>query len=341
MNNDTQCRKWLLTINNPQEHGFGHERLKAILVDMKSVVYWCMADEIGLEDGTYHTHLFIYGKSGIRFSTVKKAFASAHIDAAKGTCKQNKEYVTKTGKWEGDKKQDTRVDGTFEEYGELPVERQGTRNDLEDLYDMIKSGMSNYEILEQGSGYMLNLDSIDRTRQILVQEEYKLKWRDLEVVYIYGDTGTGKTRGVMEKYGYGNVYRVTDYKHPFDNYAGQDVIVFDEFCSSLPLTMMNKCLEGYPLELPCRYANKYACYTKVYVIANVPLGFHYREVYRESERLWLSFIRRFKTVLHYTGNKIEKSHVEISSNGFRTIVDGEELNPLFIFNGSEASTSRA
>lgn len=38
---------------------------------MKSVIYWCMADEIG-ENGTYHTHIYIQGRGGINFSTLKK-----------------------------------------------------------------------------------------------------------------------------------------------------------------------------------------------------------------------------------------------------------------------------
>ena len=29
----------------------------------------------------------------------------------------------------------------------MPIERQGARNDLADLYAMIKEGLSNYEIL--------------------------------------------------------------------------------------------------------------------------------------------------------------------------------------------------
>ena len=66
---DTQSRKWQLTINNPQEKGFTHEAINAIMRDnFKSVVYYCMADEVG-QNGTYHTHLFLCGRSGIRFST--------------------------------------------------------------------------------------------------------------------------------------------------------------------------------------------------------------------------------------------------------------------------------
>ena len=35
----TQSRKWQITINNPVEKGFTHDRLKEILAGMKSVIY--------------------------------------------------------------------------------------------------------------------------------------------------------------------------------------------------------------------------------------------------------------------------------------------------------------
>lgn len=322
MEKDTQSRKWQLTINNPVEHNFDHKKIRELIGNIKSVTYWCMADEIG-ENGTYHTHIFLSGRSGIRFSTIKRGFGPAHIEMAKGTCQQNMEYVSKTGKWEKDKKHETCVDGTFEEYGEMPMERQGKRNDMEDLYSMIKEGLTDYEILEQSSDYMLNLDTISRTRQIIVQEKYKQEFRNLDITYIWGDTGTGKTRGVMEGHGYLNVFRVTDYQHPFDNYSGQDVVLFDEFRSSLPLTDMLKYLDGYPLELPCRYANKFACFTKVYLISNSSLTSQYQHIQRDDYDSWLAFLRRIGHVKHYTGGKIEESHIDIVSDGFRSVLDGE------------------
>lgn len=319
MANDTQSRKWQLTINNPTEKGFTHERIRAELDSLKSVIYWCMADEIG-ENGTYHTHVYIQGKGAMRFSTIKKRFDSAHIEMAKGTALQNREYVAKSGKWEKDKKHETCVDGTFEEWGEMPVERQGARNDLADLHAMVKEGLSDYDILEQMPEAMLQLDKIQLTRQVIVQEKYKNSWRDLTCVYIYGDTGTGKTRSVMEKYGYENVFRVTDYFHPFDNYRGQDVIIFEEFRSGFRIADMLNYLDGYPLELPCRYANKYACYTKVYIISNIPLSEQYRNQPQES---FNAFLRRINYVLHYTLQGIRKSTIEIHADGFRLLLDGE------------------
>ena len=58
---DSQSRKWQLTINNPVEKGFTHEKLNSILASMSSVIYYCMADETG-ENQTYHTHVFLCGR---------------------------------------------------------------------------------------------------------------------------------------------------------------------------------------------------------------------------------------------------------------------------------------
>ena len=230
---DTQCRKWLITINNPKEKGYDHERIKAILRSFKKVLYWCMSDEIGIKEQTYHTHIFLVSANGIRFTTMKNRFDGAHFDACNGSCINNRDYVFKNGKWSNTEKEDTRVDGTQEEWGEIPLERQGHRNDLDDLYDMIRSGMTNFEIIESSPQYMLNLDKIERCRQVVQEEKYKNVWRDLQTMYIYGQTGAGKTRSIMELYGYDKVFRVTDYEHPFDGYKGQDVIVFEEFRSSM------------------------------------------------------------------------------------------------------------
>jgi hypothetical protein len=169
---DSQSRKWQLTINNPVEKGYTHDEIKDELKKFSNMLYWCISDEVG-ENGTYHTHVYFALSSATRFSTVKSRFDGAHFEMAKGTSQQNRDYVFKEGKWEKDKKHETNLFNTHEEFGECPVERQGQRNDLHDLYDMIKSGMSNYDIIEQCPDYMLMLDKIERSRQIINEEKYK------------------------------------------------------------------------------------------------------------------------------------------------------------------------
>lgn len=304
MKNDSRSRKWQITINNPVDKGLTHEELKKRLSEFKNLVYWCMSDEIG-ENKTYHTHLFIACNGAVRFSTIQKRFKGAHFEMANGTSKQNREYVFKEGKWETDKKKETNLPDTHEEYGDCPIERQGQRNDLIDLYDSIKAGLSNYDIIEDNPNFMFDVDRIERARQMVRDEQYKNTFRELEVTYIYGKTGCGKTRGVMEQYGYSNVFRITDYNNPFDSYKGQDVIIFEEFRSSLKIQDMLNYLDGYPLELPCRYANKIACFTKVYIITNIALEHQYDSIQKEFNETWNAFLRRIHKIKYFNGNYVD------------------------------------
>lgn len=323
MEDKTRSRKWLLTINNPVEHNSSHDELILVLSKFKAVKYWCLCDEIGNE-GTYHTHLLIYGDNAIKFSVVKGKFPAAHIDYCRGTVLENRDYIRKEGKYKGSTKEETNLPDTFLESGTMPLERQGQRNDLFDLYDMIKAGMSDYQILETNPECLTYLDKISRCRYIVKQEEFKNIFRNLEVIYLYGEAGAGKTRYVMDKYGYENVHRVTDYKHPFDNYKGQDIVIFEEFRSSLKVQDMLNYLDGYPLDLPCRYNNKIACFTKVYIISNLPLNDQYRDIQREYEETWKAFLRRIHKVMQFTSAGIREMTVEEYRHGFH-YVDEEVL----------------
>ncbi len=300
---DKQTRKWLVTINNPIDKGFTRDKIIEIIENMKNVNYACFSDEKG-EQGTFHTHIFICFLTPRKFSTLKNAFNGAHFDYANGSCSQNRDYVFKQGKWENDKKADTNIFESHWEYGEMPIEKQGKRTDLDDLYAMIRLGYTNVQILEQDSSYMKIIDKIDKVRQELLFDKYRNIDRILYTTYVFGKTGTGKTRDIMQRHGYENVYRITDYKHPFDNYKGQDVIVFDEFRSNFTTTLLLDLLDRYPCELPGRYTNKCACYTKVYIVSNIPLCEQYPNLQREEKESYQAFLRRINKVQHYTNDTV-------------------------------------
>jgi hypothetical protein len=297
---DTQSRKWLITINNPLEKGVNQEQIIETMKNFKSCVYYCMGDEKGNEEQTHHTHLFMVASSPVRFSTVKNNFPTAHIDMSRGTSQENRDYVFKEGKWSSDEKADTRIINSQYEWGEMPIERQGARNDLADLYEMIKDGKTNYEIMEENPDYLLRLVDIERARTAIKTEEYRNIWRDIEVTYIHGKTALGKTRSIMEQYGYQNVYRVTDYLHPFDGYNSQDIILFDEYDGQFKIQEMLNYLDGYPLELRCRYSNKVACFTKVYIVSNTGLLEQYKSAKEKANNTWHAWLRRIGKVIVYT-----------------------------------------
>lgn len=305
-----QSRKWNLTINDPVSKGWTHEKLNTTLQSIATMTYYCMADEIGSEE-TFHTHIYLVTKNPKPFTTIKNFFPEAHIEAPDGTSQQNRDYIFKegvkfnknsdTGEYDytdsqGKKHTGTHYDTSNEEWGEIPNERQGARTDLAELYEMIKDGMSNVEIMEENPKYMMHLDKIDRARQTYKESLFMDTWRNIETTYIWGVTGCGKSRYVKEKYGYSNVYTVTDYKHPFDSYKGQDVILFEEFRNSLPITDMLKYLDGYPVELPARYFNRVACFTKVYFCTNIDLRLQYRYIQADEPETWQAFLRRIGSV---------------------------------------------
>lgn len=305
-----QSRKWQLTFNNPAEHGFAHDAIVAGIENLASVVYWCMCDEVGSE-GTYHTHVYLCFQNPKMHTVLANAFPGAHRENVRGTSQQNRDYVLKDGEKynkqsdgtydyvdsSGKRHQGTNYSDTFLEWGELPHEHQGKSKDVEKILALLKDGADNLEIVDQVPSAMLNIDKVERTRSMYRDKEFASTWRDLSVTYIFGRTGAGKTRSVMEQYGYTNCYRVTDYKHPFDTYDGQDVLIFEEFRSSLKHGDMLNYLDGYPLLLPCRYFNRQACFTKVFIITNVPPDAQYANSDLESRR---AFWRRIHRVQEFS-----------------------------------------
>lgn len=294
-----QRNAYQITINNPEVNGFSHIIIKKALIENFSTLrYFCMADEIG-EQGTYHTHVYVYFNSRVRFKTVKKHFPPAHIEIAHGNIQSNIDYICKKGKWENTSKAETRVEGTYEEWGDVPKQK-GQIQEMEELYQMIDAGYTNAEILAMNNDYILNIDKLDKVRITLFTDKYKGKRRlNLKVIYISGITGTGKTRGVLDEHGDANVYRVSDYLHPFDQYTCQPVIAFEEFRSSLRISdMLNYC-DIYPISLPARYSNKVACYETVYILSNTSLESQYQDVQKEEPETWAAFLRRIHEVRIY------------------------------------------
>ena len=301
MGNNTQSRKWSLVINNPQECGLDHSAIVEILRKF-SPAYFCMADEIATT-GTYHTHIFLYSPSPIRFSTVKNRFPTAHIDKTYGSAKENRDYIRKEGKWAETDKAETKVPDTFLEWGDMPAEKEEKAPQMYKLIQEVRDGISTANIIEGSPNLAFRVRDIDTLRQTLLSDRYASENRKIEVWYIFGASGTGKTRGIYERHDAKDICRITNYRNgrgiSFDGYTGQDVLVFEEFHSQIPIEDMLNYLDIYPLSLPARYSDRAACYTRVYITSNLPLEKQYRNVQWDSLETWRAFIRRIHKVLEY------------------------------------------
>lgn len=279
-----RSRGWLLTNNYKESEPLENNELLNLIKNIPGIVYTAFQLEQG-EQGTKHHQIFIYFKHAKTFETIKKLFPKAHIDPIKGTPQQASDYCTK---------EDSRI-GEPIKWGELPI--QGKRTDIEDMVSMLEDGYTLKDLRQTyPSQYLRYGDRFKSLRQDILQENYGNIYRLLNVVYLYGEPGIGKTRYIAEKYGYENIYVATDYEHPFDSYDGEPVIVFEEFRDSLPISQMLHYLDGQPIKLPARYTNRVACYVKVYIVSNWKFEDQYTWIKNQDIQTYKAFRRRISFI---------------------------------------------
>jgi len=91
--------------------------------------------------------------------------------------------------------------------------------------------------------------------------------------------------------------------------------------------MLNYC-DIYPIVLPARYSDKFACYHKVIIISNWCLEKQYSELQDTDRESWEAFLRRIHKVQIYTHDGIAtynsvKEYMERNEQ-FHTITGTEQ-----------------
>ena len=289
---DKKSRSWVFTLS--AEHVSEEELIKEL-----NGYTWIGQLERG-EGGYEHYQGYIENATPIRFSTLKKKFPTIHLEVRKGTQLQAYEYATKEETRAG------RILGNMEKPHE--EQKRGRGKTLEKLHERIRNGEKVDDIIQtspEAIPHYRNLRELENVVQRTAAR--KNTYRDVRVNYLYGKTGVGKTRYVHETYA-GELFRVTDYKHPFDNYSGEKVLVLDEFNSQLPIEMMLNLLDGYPTELPARFYNKWAAHDEVWIISNLKLEEMYPAVQESSPEQWEAFLRRIR---HYYEMGKDSTMVEL------------------------------
>lgn len=298
---DKQSRCYQITINNPDEKGYSDDKIEKIIVGSR-VLFACYSHEIG-ESGTPHIHIYMLFPSPRRFSTMKRKFPGAHIVQTTGSIKENIEYIRKEGKFSNTAKEKTKVEGSYREFGSVPSSLSLEFSDMAQVIGLLNQEYSVVEIIREFPKYGLRVNAIEALRQAFLADKYKSQMRQIEVTYKYGATGTGKTRSIFQKYSPDEICRITSYGKngvKFDSYKSEDVLVFEEFASQIPLEEMLVYLDIYPLMLPARYTDRVACYTKVIITSNLPLCSQYTVEQVQKPETYKAFQRRINYVETYS-----------------------------------------
>jgi hypothetical protein len=290
-----QARGWLLTIPAADdEHTTETETFSQTQIEERLSRYTYTGQlERGGKTGYLHWQIYIENESPVRFSTLKRLFPTAHLEARLGTKQQAFDYVSKSDTFAG-----TRIG-----HGEIDTsDNQGKRSDLDFFHDLIT--VQHVPVGEILLKYPSAMRVVNGLRAL--EQECRARTapfapqRHMKVSYLYGATGTGKTRYLYEKFG-GWAFRATDYMAPFDSYTGQKVIILDEFRSQLKREVMLNLLDGYPVELHSRYLNKWSAVEEVWVVSNWRLDDQYENERSEDRN---ALFRRF-----YETNVVREGHI--------------------------------
>ena len=328
---DIRARKWWCRIHktnklaNGDIYTFDVEKTFNDLRDKYKNVVFCTHNEQEIDE---HYHFIIQDENQIRKSTIIKYLPYGFIEAQKGTNRQVIDYMlhidAKSVKEH--KKQYTHdiLRHNIENFDEWLDITQGKRSDLDDLIEMVELGASDYQIIKTNKeAFQKYYNFIQTTRRAINENKGTQERESLQVFYYYGDTGTGKSYNSRINHDKNDVFVVSDYKNPWDNYKGQPVLILEEYRSNFFATLLLQILDKYPLELPARYSNNFACWHTVYIVSNIPPQEQYPNIDEATKK---AFYRRINEIKHFSIDKILTYRIEPITLSRKIISERE--NPI-------------
>lgn len=211
-----RLRNFVFTLNNWTED----ERvLLSQTIPYKYLIY---GREKG-EKGTNHLQGYCVLRTQRRFEAIKKMIPRAHIEGRKGTHEQAKKYCMK--------------EGDFVELGEF---NQGDRTDLDETRERCTEEKPMREITTVSSYQQINI-----ALKYLSYNETKRDFKP-NVIWIYGPSGSGKSRMARTLVTNDDVYTKNDDSKWWDGYDAHENVIIDDFRGSWwKVTEMLSLLDRY------------------------------------------------------------------------------------------------
>ncbi len=253
----------------------------AIYAQYSDIIRYIVAgDESCPKTGKKHHQGWIQFHNKKTMGGVKRTLKdkTVHLEPCRGSEYQNDKYCKK--------------DSNFIQLGKFIT--QGHRSDLEDIKNMIDQGKTMKNIADSHFGnYLRYHTGFSKYAELVAKEKAKSN-RDLEVILLTGQTGTGKTRLAMKE----STFKINANNLKWwDGYEGDKTIVIDEFANQVPITQMLDILDIYTLRLPIKGGHTYALWNKVYITTNLEPEEFYPNAKKEHRR---ALFRRITKVAKVT-----------------------------------------
>lgn len=201
------------------------------------LVYIGYGKEVGGEEKTPHLqgYLELSQRKGLRYIKGLPGLARSHVEKRQGTQDQAVTYCQK--------------DGDYVSFGTLTEDNSGQRTDLELIKTAIREGSTELDIAEAHfSKWIVYRRSFERYRELNCPPRMR---RGLRVYVIQGIAGVGKSGYVYHRYP--EVFSCPDNTLKwFDGYAGQSVVLIDDYRGGGDPAFLLRLLDIYPLRVPVK-----------------------------------------------------------------------------------------
>lgn len=271
-------RNWCFTINNPDEN-----ELELIPSFIKTLI---ANKEMG-EQGTIHYQGYLECSHSVKLPQLKNFNAKAHWETRKGNQTQAIKYCIKDYFIEGTVGPVYRDDSlrVLEQYGlvthgynkdwtldQLIESLDGVKQDkLKQLMLLVKEGASELQIAETDPGtWARNYKALERYKRLVTTSRH----HQMEVIVIYGPTGTGKTKYAFDNYP--NAYW-KQRSNWWDGYEGEDTVIIDEFYGWLPYDTLLRICDRYPMMVETKGGQKQFTSKRIVITTNNPPAQWYKE----------------------------------------------------------------
>lgn len=246
------ARSMLWTLNN-----YSEEEVEALKeYGATACRYMVFSYEIAPTTGTPHLQGYTAFDNTKSADTFKQAISQKlSLRRANGTANQNRNYVLK------DETKDPNKNPFYFEIGECP--RQGERTDWGVALEEIISGASVEEVIVKQPQLLPCIRAIDSFKSRML----KPKHRNVNVIVLWGDSGTGKSRWAYDNFP--DLYPKQPNKW-WDGYTGQTTILLDDFYGYIPYSDMLNVLDRYPYHAEVKNGHVWAQWDTVIITSNKP-----------------------------------------------------------------------
>lgn len=246
--------------------------------------------EVG-ERGTPHYQGYVELGTPRGLSYMRNVVPLAHWEIRRGSADDARDYAMK---------QETRMAGPWE-HGEFVSKKQGRRNDLEAIKNMLDAGASLIDIYEK---YFESSARYYKFWDRYLQEKSVHRSEPPEVYLLVGETGTGKSRFCYDHCP-GAYWKSRG--EWWDGYCGQSVVVIDEFYGWLAYDFVLRITDRYPIDVPVKGGFRKFVATTIFFTSNRPPWEWWSKPRSQS-----AFSRRIKMITHFesTDNKCSFESIE-------------------------------